>query len=49
MTWNHPLHGYLYPASADGGAGAAASPDQVQEDAIDGVIAFLGPHMNPGR
>jgi hypothetical protein len=40
------MHGYLFPASADG---AAATPDQVQEDAISGVIAFLGRHMNPRR
>ena len=47
VTWDHPLHGYLFPASADGAAGAG--PDPVQEDAIDGVIAFLSRHMNPGR
>jgi hypothetical protein len=29
--------------------GAAASPDEVQERAINGVIAFLGRHMDPGQ
>ena len=47
VTWDHPLHGYLFPASAGGADGAG--PDQVQEDAIDGVIAFLDRHMNPRR
>jgi hypothetical protein len=46
VTWDHPLHGYLFPASADG---AAATPDQVQEDAIVGVIAFLDRHLKPRR
>ena len=64
VTWDHPLHGYLFPASADGGAGAAggaggaggargaraaASPDQVQEDAISGVIAFLDRYLAAER
>src|SRR5246127_546791 len=47
VTWDHPLHGYLFPASADGAADAG--PDPVQEKAIDGVIAFLGRHMDPRR
>jgi hypothetical protein len=46
VTWDHPLHGYLFPVSADG---AAAVPDQVQERAIDEVIAFLVRHMKPGQ
>ena len=47
VTWDHPLHGYLFPASADGAAGAG--PDPVQEDAISGVIAFLGQHLTVER
>jgi hypothetical protein len=44
VSWDHPLHGYLFPSLAEG----PTSPDQVQQRAIDGVIAFLGRHMNPG-
>ena len=44
VSWDHPLHGYLFPVTADG----PARPDQVQEQAIDGVIAFLDRYMNPG-
>ena len=45
VSWDHPLHGYLFPLAADG----TARPDQVQEHAIDGVIDFLDRHMKPGR
>ena len=41
VTWDHPLHGYLFPESADG----AARPDPVQQDAIGGVLDFLGRHL----
>jgi hypothetical protein len=44
VSWDHPLHGYLFPSAAEG----PASPDQVQERAIDGVIAFLDRYMKPG-
>ena len=39
VSWDHPLHGYVAPL--------ATGPDQVQERAIDGVIAFLDRHMKP--
>lgn len=45
VSWDHPLLGYLFPLAADG----AARTDQVQERAIDGVIAFLDRYMKPGR
>ncbi|HEX6526205.1 MAG TPA: hypothetical protein VF070_40260, partial [Streptosporangiaceae bacterium] len=45
VSWDHPLHGYLYPLAA----GGATGPDQVQEQAIDEVIAFLDRYMKPGR
>jgi len=44
VSWDHPLHGYLAPPAAD----RAAGPDDVQERAIDGVIAFLDRYMKPG-
>ncbi len=44
VSWDHPLHGFLFPL-ADAGA---TGPDQVQERAIDGVIAFLDRHLKPG-
>ena len=43
VSWDHPLHGYLFPVTAGGTPG----PDQVQERAIDGVIAFLDRYMKP--
>jgi hypothetical protein len=43
VSWDHPLHGYLFPLAADGATG----PDQIQERAIDGVIAFLDRYMKP--
>ncbi|MGH9087684.1 MAG: alpha/beta hydrolase family protein [Acidimicrobiales bacterium] len=44
VSWDHPVHGYLFPSASDG----VTRPDQVQEQAIDGVIAFLDRHMKPG-
>ncbi|HEX4289136.1 MAG TPA: hypothetical protein VH021_09495, partial [Trebonia sp.] len=44
VSWDHPLHGYLFPSTADGDSG----PDQIQKDAVDGVIAFLNRYMKPG-
>ena len=44
VSWDHPLHGFLAPRAAEGTAG----PDDVQERAIDGVIAFLDRYMKPG-
>ncbi len=44
VSWDHPLHGYILPlADGDG------HPDQIQERAIDGIIAFLDRHMKPGQ
>jgi hypothetical protein len=42
VSWDHPLHGYIYPAV---GADGAVEVDDVQERAIDGVIAFLDRHL----
>jgi hypothetical protein len=44
VSWDHPLHGYVAPLAAEGACG----PDQIQERAIDGVIAFLDRYMKPG-
>ena len=43
VSWDHPLHGYLFPEAADG----ASHPDPVQERAIDGIIAFLDRYLKP--
>ena len=44
VSWDHPLHGYLAPVAA----GGATGPDEVQQRAVDGVIAFLDRYMKPG-
>ena len=44
VSWDHPLHGYVFPLADDG-----AGPDRVQEQAVDGVIAFLDRYLKPGR
>jgi hypothetical protein len=42
VTWDHDLHGYIFPVTnADGNVEA----DEVQSDAIDGVISFLDRHV----
>jgi len=38
VSWDHPLHGYIFPVTSDDGT---VEVDAVQERAIDGVIAFL--------
>ncbi len=43
VSWDHPLHGYLFPATPEG----TARPDQVQEQAINAAIAFLDRYMKP--
>ena len=43
VSWDHPLHGYLFPLAADGATG----PDPVQQVAVDTIIAFLDRHMKP--
>ena len=42
VSWDHPLHGYIFPV-----ADAHGHPevDAVQHQAIDGVIAFLDQHL----
>jgi hypothetical protein len=45
VSFDHPLHGYIFPLATDG----AARPDQVQEQAIDQVIAYLDRHMKLER
>jgi hypothetical protein len=42
VTWDHPLHGYIFPVADTGGAVVV---DDVQERAIDDVIAFLDRHL----
>jgi hypothetical protein len=42
VSWNHPLHGYIYPVI---GADGTVEVDDVQDRAIDGVIAFLDQHL----
>ncbi len=44
VSWDHPLHGYVFPLAADG----STIPDQIQQHAIDGIIAFLNRYMKPG-
>jgi len=42
VSWDHPLHGYIFPVV---GTDGAVEVDDVQERAIDGVIAFLDRHL----
>jgi hypothetical protein len=42
VTWDHPLHGYIFPVV---GGDGSVEVDDVQERAIDGVIAFLEAHL----
>jgi hypothetical protein len=42
VSWDHPLHGYIFPIA---GADGVVEVDDVQERAIDGVIAFLDEHL----
>jgi hypothetical protein len=35
VSWDHPLHGYIFPLAADG------DPDPVQVAAVDAVVDFL--------
>jgi hypothetical protein len=45
VTWDHPLHGYIFPVI---GADGAVEVDEMQERAIDGVIEFLDKHLGGG-
>jgi hypothetical protein len=42
VSWDHPLHGYVFPET---GADGQVACDEVQERAIDGIIAFLDEHL----
>lgn len=44
VSWDHPLHGYIFPVRGDDGI---VSVDDVQDRAIDGIIAFLDRHLKP--
>jgi hypothetical protein len=44
VSWDHPLHGYIFPVAGDDGM---AQVDEIQDRAIDGVIAFLDRHLKP--
>lgn len=43
VSWDHPLHGYIFPET---GADGEVACDDVQERAIDGIIAFLDEHLS---
>ena len=43
VSWDHPLHGYVYPLRGDDGA---YDVNDVAEQAIDGVIAYLDRHLS---
>ena len=42
VSWDHPLHGYIFPVTDVNGHAAV---DEVQEQAIDGVVAFLDQYL----
>ena len=42
VSWDHPLHGYIFPVTRDDGS---VEVDEVQRNAIDGIIAFLDQHL----
>ena len=41
-SWDHPLHGYVFPVTDDKGR---VELDPVQESAIDHIIQFLDQHV----
>jgi hypothetical protein len=41
VSWDHPEHGYLFPASVDG----RVVLDEVQSEALEGVVKFLDRHL----
>ena len=41
-SWDHPLHGYAFPASDEHGR---VQVDATQEAAIDAIIDFLDRHL----
>jgi hypothetical protein len=42
ISWDHPLHGYIFPVRSDDGI---VMVDEIQERAIDGLIAFLDRYL----
>jgi hypothetical protein len=42
VSWDHPLHGYIFPVLREDGT---VDVDDVQDQAIDGVVAFLDRHL----
>lgn len=46
VSWDHPLHGYIFPVRGDDGI---VMVDEIQERAIDGLIAFLDRHLKTKR
>ena len=42
VSWDHPVHGYIYP---EGGPDGAYVVDEVQTAAIDGIIEYLDRHL----
>ncbi len=42
VSWDHPLHGYIYPQR---GAGGDYEVDDVQSRAIAGVIEYLDRYL----
>lgn len=46
VSWNHPLHGYVFPVT---GADGRVEVDDVQERAIDGVIDFFDRRLAGAR
>ena len=41
VSFDHPLHGYIFPETNEG----RLELDDVQREAIDGVINFLDDHL----
>jgi dienelactone hydrolase len=44
VSWDHPLHGYIYPVR---GVDGRYDTSDVAEQAIDGVIAYLDRYLKP--
>jgi esterase/lipase len=42
VSWDHPVHGYIYPERGPEGEYVV---DDVQEEAIDGIIEYLDRHL----
>ena len=42
VSWDHPLHGYIFPEAGPDGIPAV---DEVQDRAIDGIIDFLNRYL----